>query len=111
MDAIISTGGRQERVREGDVVLLDHQAFESSLERLTPVAIVDGDEILVTPDALDGAYVEVEILGAAKGPKVRGFTYKAKANERRRYGHRQRYIRARVASVHVERAAAGERTA
>ncbi|ACU53719.1 ribosomal protein L21 [Acidimicrobium ferrooxidans DSM 10331] len=111
MDAIISTGGRQERVREGDEVLLDLQSFEGSSARLTPLAIIDGDEVLVAPAQLEGAYVEVDIVGVAKGPKVRGFTYKAKANERRRYGHRQRYVRVRVTSVHVERAAAVERTA
>jgi len=28
-------------------------------------------------------------VGEAKGPKIRGFTYKSKSNQRRRWGHRQ----------------------
>ena len=31
------------------------------------------------------------VVGEAKGPKIVGFTYKNKTNQRRRWGHRQHY--------------------
>ena len=34
-----------------------------------------------------------------KGPKVRGLTYKNKTNQRRRYGHRQRYATVEIQSI------------
>jgi hypothetical protein len=33
------------------------------------------------------------------GPKIVGFTYKAKARGRRRYGHRQRYTTVEITAI------------
>ena len=35
--------------------------------------------------------MRARIVGDAKGPKIRGFVYKNKTNQRRRWGHRQHY--------------------
>jgi large subunit ribosomal protein L21 len=100
MDAIISTGSHQERVREGTEVLLDRAPLaEGETVTLRPLAIVEGDAITVDEAALATASVEAVVLGSVKGPKIRGFTYKAKANERRRFGHRQQYLRVRVTAI------------
>ena len=32
-----------------------------------------------------------KVVGEAKGPKITGFTYKNKTNQRKRWGHRQHY--------------------
>ena len=47
--------------------------------------------VLATPDQLAGVAVTARVVGEAKGPKINGFTYKPKTNQRRRYGHRQHY--------------------
>ena len=66
---------------------------------LTPVLVVDGDTVLATPAQLAGASVSARVVGAAKGPKVIGFTYKNKANERRRWGHRQHYATIEITGI------------
>ena len=48
---------------------------------------------------LAGASVSARVVGAAKGPKVIGFTYKNKANERRRWGHRQHYATIEITGI------------
>jgi len=53
------------------------------------VLLVDGDTVLATPTQLDGATVTARVVGATRGPKINGFIYKPKSNNRRRYGHRQ----------------------
>ena len=35
----------------------------------------------------------------AKGPKINGFTYKRRTNQRRRYGHRQRYTVVEITKI------------
>jgi hypothetical protein len=35
--------------------------------------------------------VSARVVDEARGPKVTGFTYKPKTNNRKRWGHRQRY--------------------
>lgn len=92
MYAVISTGGKQRRVAEGErleVELLG--ADEGDTVSFDPVLVVDGDDVRATPSALSGASVSARVVGRAKGPKVTGFTYKAKTRSRRRWGHRQRY--------------------
>ncbi len=88
MYAVISTGGKQYRVAEGDRVEVELLGGPEVAFR--PVLLVDGDET-VTGSALATASVAGRIVGEAKGPKVTGFTYKAKTRRRRRWGHRQRY--------------------
>ena len=51
--------------------------------------VVDGSTVLATPAQLGTATVTARVVGDAKGPKIRGFTYKPKSNQRRRWGHRQ----------------------
>src|SRR3546814_225445 len=57
----------------------------------TPVMLVDGDTVLATPSQLAGATVTAKVVGETKGPKINGFTYKNKSNQRKRWGHRQHY--------------------
>ncbi len=90
MYAVIRTGGKQYRVEEGQQLEVERLGAEGDVA-LDPVLLVDGSTVLATPDALAGARVTARVVGATKGPKVTGFTYKAKANERRRWGHRQQY--------------------
>ena len=89
MYAVIQTGGKQYRVSEGD--RLDVERLPGEELSLRPVMVVDGDTVLATPDQLSGASVTARVVGAAKGPKIKGFTYKNKSNQRRHWGHRQHY--------------------
>jgi large subunit ribosomal protein L21 len=100
MYAVIASGGKQEKVAEGQQVrveLLD--ADEGSDVSLTPVMLVDGDTVLATADELAGASVTGKVLGRTKGPKINGFTYKRRTRSRRRYGHRQNYHVVEITSI------------
>jgi large subunit ribosomal protein L21 len=100
MYAVIASGGKQARVAEGEQVhveLLD--AEQGSEVSLTPVLVVDGDTVLATPSQLSGASVTGKVVGWAQGPKIDGFTYKRRTNQRRRYGHRQKYHVVEITSI------------
>ena len=100
MYAVIASGGKQEKVAEGQQVELELLAGDEGSEvSLTPVLVVDGDTVLATAEALSKASVTGKIVGTTKGPKIKGFTYKAKANQRRRYGHRQNYTLVEITSI------------
>lgn len=100
MYAVIKSGGKQERVEAGQVVHLERlgAAIDSEVQ-LTPVLLVDGDTVLATPSELAGATVVGKVVGEAKGPKITGFTYKNKSNQRRRWGHRQRYDAVEITGI------------
>ena len=100
MYAVIASGGKQARVAEGQqihVELLDAEV--DSEVSLSPVLLVDGETVLATPDQLQGATVTAKVVGWAKGPKIDGFTYKRRTNQRRRFGHRQHYHVVQITSI------------
>lgn len=92
MYAVIATGGKQEKVSKGQQIQVELlEAAEGAEVRFTPVLVVDGSSVLSTPTQLAGAMVTAKVIGKASGPKIDGFTYKSKTNQRRRFGHRQKY--------------------
>lgn len=101
MYAVIKTGGKQYRVEAGQ--RLDVERFVGSEPdsevSFTPVMLVDGDTVLATPNQLTGASVTARIVGETKGPKVTGFTYKPKSNQRKRWGHRQKYATIEITGI------------
>ena len=100
MYAVIDAGGKQERVAEGQTVQVDRLAADEGAEvTFTPVLLVDGDEVLATPDQLASSSVTGRVVGEVKGPKITGFTYKNKSNIRRRWGHRQRYTAVEITGI------------
>jgi large subunit ribosomal protein L21 len=100
MYAVIASGGKQEKVAEGQQVELELLDGEQGSEiSLTPVLVVDGTTVLATADELSGASVTGKIVGTTKGPKINGFTYKNKTRSRRRFGHRQHYTRIEITGI------------
>jgi large subunit ribosomal protein L21 len=92
MYAVIASGGKQEKVAQGQQVQVELLGLAEGQEvSLTPVLVVDGDTVLSTPAELSKVQVTGKVVGQAAGPKIDGFTYKRRTNQRRRYGHRQQY--------------------
>jgi len=98
--AVIRTGGKQERVAEGQLVRVERLGVpEGDQVELTPVLVVDGARVLATPEELGRAVVTARVVGSEMGPKIRGMTYKPKSNSRRRFGHRQHYATIEITSI------------
>lgn len=100
MYAVIQTGGKQEKVTEGQVVTVERLGVAPGGEvTFRPVLLVDGDTVVFRPDELARVEVAGRVIGEVKGPKIRGFTYKPKTNQRRRWGHRQRYDQVEITRI------------
>ncbi|MSO37278.1 MAG: 50S ribosomal protein L21 [Acidimicrobiia bacterium] len=104
MYAVIATGGKQYRVEEGQRLDVERLGIEPEMGDasevvLKPVLIVDGASVLATPAQLSAAAVTATVVGDARGPKIDGFTYKPKSNQRRRFGHRQKYTTIEITTI------------
>jgi large subunit ribosomal protein L21 len=100
MYAVIATGGKQERVSEGQTLNVELLGVEEgSTVTFDTVMVVDGTRVLATPDQLKGASVTGRVVGEAKGPKINGFTYKRRTMQRKRWGHRQHYTTVEITSI------------
>ena len=98
MYAVIRTGGKQYRVAEGDRVDVERLSGAGEVS-FDPVLVVDGDAVLAAPADLAGARVTARVVGEAAGPKITGFTYKNKTNQRRSWGHRQHYSTIEIVGI------------
>ena len=99
MYAVISTGGKQYRVEEGQRLDVERISGAEGDVSFTPVLVVDGENVVAAPGDLVGASVSARVVGESKGPKIRGFTYKNKTNQRRRFGHRQKYLTIEITGI------------
>ena len=88
MYAVIKAGGRQYRVEQGQRIVVDRCATVDAQVSYTPLMLVDGDNVLATPSQLEGSSVVGRVVDEHRGPKIVGFNYKPKANQRKRWGHR-----------------------
>jgi large subunit ribosomal protein L21 len=101
--AVIKTGGKQERVEEGQTLAVELlRAAEGDEVTFEPVLVVDGATVLSRRHELAAARVSARVIGSTKGPKVRGFTYKPKTRARRSWGHRQRYTTIEITGISRE---------
>jgi large subunit ribosomal protein L21 len=98
MYAVIRTGGKQHRVEKGQTLDIELIGDDDKVE-LKPILLVDGDTVLAKPSELTKATVSAKVLGETKGPKINGFTYKNKSNNRKRWGHRQRYSMIEITGI------------
>ncbi len=100
MYAIIETGGKQYRVKPGDIVNVELLKGQPGDEvELGKVLLVANENGTQAGSAVANAVVKATILGEAKGPKLTIFKYKPKIRYRRKTGHRQTYTRLKIGDI------------
>jgi large subunit ribosomal protein L21 len=101
MYAIIQTGGKQYRVSEGDVIViekLEAQAGETVAFDEVLTVVKDG-AVKIGQPVVAGAKVTGTVVEHGKGKKIRIFKYKSKSNYRRRQGHRQPFTKVTIEKI------------
>ena len=100
MNAIIETGGKQYRIKEKDVLMVEKlEAEEGTVITFDKVLAILKDGDIQTGSSLENAKVTAKVLTHGKGKKIMVFKYKAKANYRRRQGHRQPYTKVSIEKI------------
>ena len=107
MYAVIKTGGKQYKVAQGERLDVELLGADGDVT-FQPVLVVDGSRVVSAAADLAAASVTARVVGEAKGPKIRGFTYKNKTNNRKRWGHRQHYTTIEITSITAGEPAGGE---
>ncbi len=97
--AIVKTGGRQEKVSVGSIVVTNRIEGEAGdTVELEPIMLVDGDDVTTSADGIS-AKVTAEIVRDDTGPKISIVKYKNKTGYRKRMGHRQKLTRLKVTNI------------
>ena len=104
MYAIVKTGGKQLKAAQNDVLIVEKLEGDpgTAVEFGEVLMVSDGEKVQFGSPFVKGAMVRGEIIRQAKGPKIQAFNYKAKKNERKRWGHRQPQTHVRVTGIEVK---------
>lgn len=99
--AIISTGGKQYRVRSGDSINIEKlPGVEGSAVEFDQVLLTSmGGNVIVGKPRVDGAKVVGEITSHFRAPKVIAYKYMAKTRRRRIRGHRQHVTTVKISAI------------
>ena len=89
MYAVIKTGGKQHKVKAGDVIEVEKLVHEGETLTFQPILVVDDDGKTHVGAEAAKATVTAKPLGEKKGDKVKIFKYRPKSGYARRAGHRQ----------------------
>ncbi|MDO4546635.1 MAG: 50S ribosomal protein L21 [Clostridia bacterium] len=100
MYAVIQTGGKQYRVKQGDVIFVEKLNESEGAEVSFDVLMLGKDDgVVIGKPVVDSAKVTGKVLGQVKGEKIVVYKYKSKKNERKKQGHRQPYTKIEIESI------------
>jgi large subunit ribosomal protein L21 len=94
--AIISLGGKQYRVHEGERLLVDRLRADEGATVEPRVLLVGGDG---TPDLAPSATVTARIVGHELGEKIRIGKYRRRTGYKKHTGHRSKLTRIEIESI------------
>jgi large subunit ribosomal protein L21 len=102
MYAVIETGGKQYRVKTGDIIDVERlgASADSPEVKFDQVLMVgEGEDVKIGQPTVAGATVTAKWLSDVRGRKVIVFKYKKRKQYRRKNGHRQDYQRLRIQEI------------
>jgi large subunit ribosomal protein L21 len=101
MYAVIKTGGKQYRVRPGDMLVVEKLAGDAGAEVAFDQVLMlgEGAEVTVGAPLVEGALVKATLVETRKGEKIKIFKKIRRQGYRRTRGHRQFESVLRVTSV------------
>jgi large subunit ribosomal protein L21 len=101
MFAVIRTGGKQYKVAENDVIIIEKLLADAGddIDFTDVLALNDGAATTFGKPLVSGAVVTAEVLEQARGDKVIIFKKKRRQNYRRKNGHRQDLTVVRITGI------------
>ncbi len=94
--AIISLGGKQYRVREGERLLVDRLREDEGATLEPRVLLVGGDG---APDLAPSTTVTARVVGHELGKKIRIGKYRRRTGYKKHTGHRSRLTRIEIEAI------------
>lgn len=99
--AVIETGGKQYRVKSGDVLKIEKLVVDkgADLEFDKVLFIRDGDNIQVGKPYLSHCRVKATVMEHGRGEKLRIIKFRRRKGYMRTLGHRQDYTQVQINDI------------
>jgi len=101
MYAIVATGGKQYRVKEGEKLRVEKLSAEAGdtvvLDKVLLVG--EGEDVKVGAPYLDGAKVTATVAANGRADKVKIIKFRRRKHSRKQMGHRQSYTEIEITGI------------
>ena len=101
MYAVVTSGGKQYKVEEGDILRVEKIPGQvgAAITFDHVLMVSDGEHVNIGQPVLDDTSVEGHIVEQGKAKKIIVFKYKRRKRYRRKHGHRQPYTAVKIDSI------------
>ncbi len=101
MYAIVATGGKQYRVKEGETLRVEKLFAEAgeSVELDKVLLVGEGDDVKVGTPYLEGAKVTAKVTDHGRADKVKIIKFRRRKHSRKQMGHRQAYTEIQITNI------------
>lgn len=101
MYAVIETGGKQYKVKEGEEIRIEKLDVEEGNEyKFDKVMLISKDgDLKIGKPYLEGAGVDSTVVKHDKGKKIIVYKYKPKKDYKKKQGHRQPYTQVKIEKI------------
>ncbi|MCK7543694.1 50S ribosomal protein L21 [Marinobacter bryozoorum] len=101
MYAVIVSGGKQHRVKEGETLKLEKLEVETggTIEFDRVLLVGNGDDIKVGAPVVDGAKVTAEVVNHGRHDKVQIIKFRRRKHHMKRQGHRQWFTEVKITGI------------
>ncbi|WP_367607454.1 50S ribosomal protein L21 [Legionella sp. W05-934-2] len=101
MYAVIKTGGKQYRVKEGDLLKVETLPAEVGKEVTFDqvLMVVKGDKVSCGQPILEKARVKAEVVDHGRHKKVKIIKFRRRKHHMKQMGHRQNYTQVKITAI------------
>ncbi|AFP29655.1 MULTISPECIES: 50S ribosomal protein L21 [Marinobacter] len=101
MYAVIVSGGKQHRVKEGETLKLEKLEVEtgSNIEFDRVLLIANGDDVKVGAPVVEGAKVTAEVVSHGRHDKIQIIKFRRRKHSMKRQGHRQWFTEVKITGI------------
>ena len=101
MYAVIVSGGKQHRVKEGETLKMEKLEVETgaTVEFDRVLLVADGDNVKVGAPVVDGAKVTAEVVSHGRHDKVQIIKFRRRKHHMKRQGHRQWFTEVKITGI------------
>jgi large subunit ribosomal protein L21 len=101
MYAVIVSGGKQHRVKEGETLKLEKLEVETggSIDFDRVLLVVDGENVQVGAPVVEGAKVTAEVVSHGRHDKIQIIKFRRRKHSMKRQGHRQWFTEVKITGI------------
>ncbi len=101
MYAVIKTGGKQYRVKAGDVLKIEELPVEVGqvIDFPEVLMLTDGENVTVGTPFIQDGMVKAEVIAHGRHKKITIIKFRRRKHHMKRMGHRQNFTQIKITAV------------